>query len=737
MGSARERKPTVRFEIEEPEKKKKKRRRKKKVNAKDKKKKKKVKVVPSKPTAKPKSAYGLFAHERRKLTVLLNPEDKRGATKAISDEWKAMSEEARKEFVDRALELREAWEKVEADRIEAERLKLEKEEERKAKRRARLLEQQQQPSKRRRIHVPPEDFWCETSGEAWTNEHEWKYRAHAFYPTRRVKKVDYCDDQCSVCIEGGSLLVCSSCPRSFHSKCLEELGLRAKDLDQSGDLGGRNFTKRKKSSSSKKQKTHQPDPKAVVFGVNNDKEDDDNWHCPVCTASHSKTCLNCGEAGDAETRLIPCSKCPRAFHFRCAKLQPLFEKRGIVWQCDCESEDRDEPKGEAPSPASTKALGDAVDVTTLRKIVELCETLPRSHFGSVWGSRVKRVVTLAERETDADEATRALGAIDRLHDVDSIMSRLHFAKEQSKQLLPGEARDPASRFGANRSSMPSKEWDDAAAGTILGRKTQFALDGLCVIPGALDEPRVEAARCAAIDYYDDAMHTIAQLNLEEELQQGGFATFKSRDRGRFDLVVPSLTEACSSSCSATRRGAYDESRETGNFLDFLSSDPAKCPWLQLVRHLIGESARLCHVGVIVALSDAVGQQWHSDGDHVDDDLQLPPHALNVFVPLVDVSADNGATEFAPGSHLDWNDPRKVVLEATAGDAIVFDWRLKHRGLANRVTQPRPLLYLTYALPWFVDRYNFSSDRYDELPPLVPRTSRADRASSRNGTATAS
>ena len=164
----------------------------------------------------------------------------------------------------------------------------------------------------------------------------------------------------------------------------------------------------------------------------------------------------------------------------------------------------------------------------------------------------------------------------------------------------------------------------------------------------------------------------------------------------------------------------------------LADDDDACPWLAQVKALIGASARLCHLGVIIALTDAVSQPWHSDGDHLHPDLHLPPHALNVFVPLVDVDANNGATEFAPGSHLDWTTNDRLLLEARAGDAIIFDWRLKHRGLANKINQPRPLLYLTYGLPFFMDRYNFSSDRYASLPPLVPRTTRDDRAKSRQG-----
>ena len=41
------------------------------------------------------------------------------------------------------------------------------------------------------------------------------------------------------------------------------------------------------------------------------------------------------------------------------------------------------------------------------------------------------------------------------------------------------------------------------------------------------------------------------------------------------------------------------------------------------------------------------------------------------------------------------------------------------GLGNRTASTlRPLVYLTYAKPWFKDSFNFSRQRYRDLPPLV-------------------
>ena len=55
----------------------------------------------------------------------------------------------------------------------------------------------------------------------------------------------------------------------------------------------------------------------------------------------------------------------------------------------------------------------------------------------------------------------------------------------------------------------------------------------------------------------------------------------------------------------------------------------------------------------------------------------------------------------------------------AGRALLIDYRLKHRGLGNGSTDERPLIYLTYARPFWLDIHNFDKKRYPTLPEAPP------------------
>ena len=165
---------------------------------------------------------------------------------------------------------------------------------------------------------------------------------------------------------------------------------------------------------------------------------------------------------------------------------------------------------------------------------------------------------------------------------------------------------------------------------------------------------------------------------------------------------------------------------------------------------------LLYAGLILSLPGSDDQPWHKDGMPLFPELSphdsvLPPYAINVFVPLSDQDGclEAGPTEFIPGSHVLEEDIAMQKLDqaekeysrksnqkvsfATSeidseelkpgivspvlyqGDALLYDYRVCHRGTSNltgkevSTGQVRRILYLMYARPWFKEHLNFGSD----------------------------
>lgn len=142
----------------------------------------------------------------------------------------------------------------------------------------------------------------------------------------------------------------------------------------------------------------------------------------------------------------------------------------------------------------------------------------------------------------------------------------------------------------------------------------------------------------------------------------------------------------------------------------------------LVKELLGGGEiTLLYQGIMFALPqpkpkkasvDDVSQKFHADGPHLFHHTHLPPHCINVFYPLIDLNSENGPTEVTLGSHklgkLKDENLSNVDLCCDAGGAVLFDYRLNHRGKANFSTEPRPILYLAYGKSFFQDSNNCRS-----------------------------
>jgi ectoine hydroxylase-related dioxygenase (phytanoyl-CoA dioxygenase family) len=157
---------------------------------------------------------------------------------------------------------------------------------------------------------------------------------------------------------------------------------------------------------------------------------------------------------------------------------------------------------------------------------------------------------------------------------------------------------------------------------------------------------------------------------------------------------------------------------------------------------------------VTSVPKSPAQHWHRDaGKLFSDDQKVPPHAVVIFMPLVDIGFKQGPTEFLLKSHIPclkhqemqiklpdldankrpgggvwtldecpWTNfkENRFVAEATTGSAILFDLRILHRGGANRGNKHRPVMYLTYVREWFIDVVNFNNKQskdFDQFDPV--------------------
>ena len=116
-------------------------------------------------------------------------------------------------------------------------------------------------------------------------------------------------------------------------------------------------------------------------------------------------------------------------------------------------------------------------------------------------------------------------------------------------------------------------------------------------------------------------------------------------------------------------------------------------------------------GIVVSQPGARVQHTHRDGGSglfPEQPLPLPAYALTIFVPLTGFGPEYGPTEFFPGEWL--SDPAAdadpVSATLNPGSALLFDYRIPHRGGANRGDLDRIYMYSVLARPWFGDHLNY-------------------------------
>jgi len=150
--------------------------------------------------------------------------------------------------------------------------------------------------------------------------------------------------------------------------------------------------------------------------------------------------------------------------------------------------------------------------------------------------------------------------------------------------------------------------------------------------------------------------------------------------------------------------------------------------LPILRTLLGNDCVLHAFGGICAFPGAEMQHFHTDHPPLFPEAGtlesfFPPYSIHISIPLVDINEETGTTAVWEGSHrrkLNENERKKMksdepLKEASlphpnAGDCLLMDFRLWHRGTPNLSKKPRTFLYMVYSRSWFNDAANYQKHR---------------------------
>ena len=236
--------------------------------------------------------------------------------------------------------------------------------------------------------------------------------------------------------------------------------------------------------------------------------------------------------------------------------------------------------------------------------------------------------------------------------------------------------------------------------------------GIFVQPSLIDEDEVKELR-DCINCEITKVETLIKLH-HPHIQIGqdiiSFKEMSSRGNERFDLLLQPTTKAA-------------------DFVNTVLIERVKLILQRILNGKVEEDVDF-DVSVVYSKPNASDQGWHADGDHQngthDVGLEIDgwkhladPYALCLFIPLIDLDEETGYTQFWPGSHISkrlagfgkvaeitqstWNG------KCQAGDAILYDYRLMHRGIRNTSTILRPVLQVLFKKKWYKEKRNYGKD----------------------------
>ena len=215
------------------------------------------------------------------------------------------------------------------------------------------------------------------------------------------------------------------------------------------------------------------------------------------------------------------------------------------------------------------------------------------------------------------------------------------------------------------------------------QRRQLRDDGFCIVPNVLSPEDLSRAR-KALDW------------AVEEIRETGGSTFDAR----LDPTAASVR-------------VYNLPEKDPVFIELLRNPIA----LECVEAVLGPNFLISNFTANNALPGAAPMKTHSDQALLVPDPWNTPWSINIIWCLDDVDAENGATQYVPGSHL-YRTHAEVPLDldaklqsfaAPAGSLVVMEGRLWHSSGSNvSVDRQRRLAFAYYNVDFIRQQFNWEA-----------------------------
>ncbi|MFC5702430.1 phytanoyl-CoA dioxygenase family protein [Cohnella faecalis] len=169
--------------------------------------------------------------------------------------------------------------------------------------------------------------------------------------------------------------------------------------------------------------------------------------------------------------------------------------------------------------------------------------------------------------------------------------------------------------------------------------------------------------------------------------------------------------------------------------------------VDFIEEVIGPDVQLSSMNGMRTLKDTGVSKWHVDealffplpeGLEIDERIPMPVYLVNALYYLDDITEDLGPTQVVPGSHragkrlnfsedIDLYKGREPVsVLAKAGDCLVFNSQVWHRGAPNRSDSPRFVQQIIYRQKFIVPHMSHDNNAAYRAPMELIQRSDARR-----------